>query len=98
MFADVLSQDVPLTLLQKPTYELQIGKTINQTAQISSTAQKAQSAAGSTSRQVAKATMGQKVGQSSAGRQFMSTMVSSASGRKVLDLAKSAKTIVSAFK
>jgi len=70
---------------------------LKQTGKISSTAQKAQTVAKSASRQIAKATMAQKVGASSAGKKFLSTMASSSSGRKVLDLARSAKTLVSAF-
>jgi len=74
-------------------------QTANQTiaAKITSTAQKAQQVAKSVPRQIAKATVGQKVGASSAGKAFMSTMASSASGRKVLDLAKSASKLVKQF-
>ena len=102
-FADLLQGELPLGDLDPSMTDLQMGikpTSIDQTAiaaRITSTAQKAQQVARSVPRKIAKATMGQRVGASSAGKAFMSTMASSASGRKVLDLAKSASNLVKQF-
>jgi len=103
-FADILESELPLEDLDPTMARLemkaypfqQIGPPAT-AAKITSTAQKAQQVARSVPRKIAKATMGQRVGASSAGKAFMSTMASSASGRKVLDLAKSASTLVKQF-
>lgn len=99
-FAHLLEGELPLgdldpKLTDLERYSLPTNQTI--AAKITSTAQKAQQVAKSVPRQIAKATVGQKVGASSAGKAFMSTMASSASGRKVLDLAKSASNLVKQF-
>ena len=103
-FADLFENELPLGDLDPTMTDLQMGIQpafeVDQTAitaRITSTAQKAQQVARSVPRKIAKATMGQRVGASSAGKAFMSTMASSASGRKVLDLAKSASTLVKQF-
>lgn len=104
LFADLLEGELPLGDLDPSKTDLErYSGPIKQTAspavaaRITSTAQKAQQVAKSLPRQIAKATIRQKVGDSSAGKAFMSTMASSASGRKVLDLAKSASTLVKQF-